>query len=102
MPGVSNDSEEEEEEKEEEEGFPEDQRAPEGEAEKGETKEGDGEEEERKGEGKEGEKPGFETRVFRLAAPIVSKKAKEVTRVTMDMLLRFRPDGYHIAHIHSD
>ena len=31
-----------------------------------------------------------------------STKAKEVTRVTMDMLLRLRADGFHIGHIHSD
>ena len=61
------------------------QRAPEGEA-------------ERKEEGKEE----FETRVFRLAAPMYSKKATEVTRAVMDMMLRLRADGYHIGHIHSD
>jgi hypothetical protein len=31
-----------------------------------------------------------------------SKKATEVTRVVMDMMLRLRADGYHIGHIHSD
>jgi len=31
-----------------------------------------------------------------------SKKAKEVTRVTMDMLLRLRADGFHKGHIHGD
>ena len=31
-----------------------------------------------------------------------SKKAKEVTRVVMDMLLRLRADGYHVGHIDSD
>ncbi|CAL1174186.1 unnamed protein product [Cladocopium goreaui] len=61
------------------------QRAPEGEAER-----------------KEEEKEEFETRVFRLAAPMYSKKATEVTRAVMDMMLRLRADGYHIGHIHSD
>ena len=31
-----------------------------------------------------------------------SKKAKEVTRVTMDMLRRLRADGFHIGHINSN
>jgi IS30 family transposase len=31
-----------------------------------------------------------------------SKKATEVTRAVMDMMLRLRADGYHIGHIHSD
>ena len=31
-----------------------------------------------------------------------SKKAKDVLRVTMDMLLRLRANGFHFAHIHSD
>ena len=65
------------------------QRAPEGEAEVEEGKE-------------EKEKEEFETRVFRLAAPMFSKKATEVTRAVMDMMLRLRADGYHIGHIHSD
>ena len=64
------------------------QKAPEGEGEK-------------KAE-KEEERKEFETRTFRLASPMFSKKAKEVVRATMDMLLRLRADGFHIAHIHSD
>ena len=63
-----------------------------------ERKEGAPEGEEKKEEGP----VEFETRTFRLDSPMFSKKAKEVVRVTMDMLLRLRADGFHIAHIHSD
>lgn len=75
------------------------QRAPEGEDEVPK------EESEQRPEEKEGEaekKEEFETGVFRLAAPMYSKKATEITRVVMDMMLRLRADGYHIGHIHSD
>ena len=76
---------------------PEVQRAPEGEAERKKEKV------EEKKEGEEEEKSAeFETRVFRLAAPMYSKKAKEATMVTMDVLLRQRADGFHSGHIHSD
>ena len=83
----------------EEEEAVEEERAPEGEVEEKENIEEEGEE---KKEGESEEAKEFETRVFRLAAPMFSKKAKEVTRVTMDMLLRLRADGYHVGHIHSD
>ena len=56
----------------------------------------------RKNEGESEEAAEFEARVFRLAAPMFSKKAKEVTCVTMDIILRLRADGYHVGHIHSD
>ena len=76
---------------------PEVQRAPEGEVERKKEKV------EEKKEGEEEEKSAeFETRVFRLAAPMYSKKAKETTMVTMDVLLRQRADGFHSGHIHSD
>ena len=75
------------------------QRAPEGEDEV--PKEESGQRLEEK-EGEAEKKEEFETRVFRLAAPMYSKKATEVTRVVMDMMLRLRADGYHIGHIHSD
>ena len=41
----------------------------------------------RKNEGEREEAAEFEARVFRLAAPMFSKKAKEVTCVTMDIIL---------------
>ena len=56
-----------------------------------ERKEGAPEGEEKKEEGP----VEFETRTFRLASPMFSKKAKEVVRVTMDMLLLLRADGFH-------
>ena len=62
-------------------------------------------EEERDDElGKAEEKPpkDFKIETFRLALPMHSKKAKEVTRTTMDMLLRLRMDGYSVAQIHTD
>ncbi|CAL1166872.1 unnamed protein product [Cladocopium goreaui] len=55
---------------------------------------------------KDGEKElqpgGFDTKIFRLASPMITKTAREVTRTTMDMLLRLRMDGFHIGRIHSD
>ena len=55
---------------------------------------------------KDGEQPlqpgGFDTKIFRLASPMITKTAREVTRTTMDMLLRLRMDGFHIGRIHSD
>ena len=67
--GILDDDEEEEEAVEEE-------RAPEGEVEEKEKIEEEGEE---KKEGESEEAKEFETRVFRLAAPMFSKKAKEVS-----------------------
>ena len=66
------------------------QRAPEGED------EAPKEESEQRPEEKEGEaekKEEFETGVFRLAAPMYSKKATEITRVVMDMMLRLELTG---------
>ena len=48
------------------------------------------------------EKKEVEIRVFRLVAPMISKKSKVVTKHTMEMLLRLRADGFHVAKIHSD
>ena len=72
------------------------QRAPDGEEEVP-KEEGEPRPEEKEGEAEKKEE--FETRVFRLAAPMFSKKATEVTRVVMDMMLRLRADRYHIGHI---
>ena len=43
-----------------------------------------------------------ELRVFRMALPMVTKTAKEVTRTTMEFLLRLRADGYQVHRIHCD
>ena len=77
------------------------EKAPEGEEREVEEKKAPEGEEKKEGSEKEGPKE-FETRIFRLAAPMFSKKAKEVVRAAMDMLLRLRADGFHVAHIHSD
>ena len=54
-------------------------------------------------DGEEALKPGgFDTKIFRLASPMITKTAREVTRTTMDMLLKLRMDGFHIGRIHSD
>ena len=87
--GIFEDSEEEKEDE------AEDVKAPEGEAEVQEK-------EQKKEVGKEEKEVEWETRVFRMATPMYSKKAKEVTGVVMDLLLRLRADGYHVGHIHSD
>ena len=91
--GIFDDPEEEEKEE------AEDEKAPEGEAEVQEK-------DEERGKKKDGEKDEkeveWETRVFRMASPMYSKKAKEVARVVMKMLLRLRADGYHVGYIHSD
>ena len=41
-----------------------------------------------------------ELRVFRMALPMVTKTSKEVTRTTMEFLLKLRADGYHVHRIH--
>ena len=67
--------------------------------------EGEGDEGAIEAEGKEGDAgppKDFKIEIFRLALPMHSKKSKEVTRTTMDMLLRLRMDGYSVAQIHSD
>ena len=41
-------------------------------------------------------------RVFRMALPMKSKKAREVVATVMEFVLRLRSEGYHIGRIHSD
>jgi hypothetical protein len=59
-------------------------------------------------EKKEGEvdpKPGgFDIKIFRLglAAAMITKTAREVTKTAMDFILKLRMDGFHIGRIHSD
>ena len=43
-----------------------------------------------------------EMRVFRMALPMKSKKAKEVVATVMEFVLRLRAEGYHVGRIHSD
>ena len=41
-------------------------------------------------------------RVFQMALPMKSKKAKEVVATVMEFVLRLRSEGYHVGRIHSD
>ena len=56
------------------------------------------EEEESEGE----EKEELEYRTYRLAIPMSSRDAREVTATAMDMILQLRTEGYHIGRIHTD
>ena len=60
--------------------------------------------EEEKGDGPEEPDPKeeLEMRVFKMALPMRSKKAKEVTRAAMEMILKLKMDGYQVSRIHSD
>ena len=54
-----------------------------------------------KKEGEEDPKPGgFDKKIFRLAAPMITKTAKEVTETTMDFILKLKMNGFHIGRIH--
>ena len=53
-------------------------------------------------DGPQGEDGDYEIRVFKMALPLRSKKAREVTRVAMEMVLKLKIDGYHVNRIHSD
>ena len=55
-----------------------------------------------KKEGEEELKPGgFDIKIFGLAAPMITKTAREVTKTAMDFILKLRMDGFHIGRIHS-
>ena len=41
-------------------------------------------------------------KVFRMAVPMTSKKAPEVTKAAMELVLRLRMDGYYVNAIHTD
>ena len=43
-----------------------------------------------------------EVRVFRLALPMITKTAREVSATAMEFVLRLRADGFHIGRIHCD
>ena len=44
----------------------------------------------------------FEIKTFHLALPMLTKKAMEVTKATMEMVLRLKMDGYTVNRIHTD
>ena len=45
---------------------------------------------------------GFDIKIFRLAAPMQTKTSKQVTKTTMEFLLKLKMDGFHVGRIHSD
>ena len=51
-----------------------------------------------------GEKMGddWEVRVFRLAAPMATKRTEETLRTAIEFVLRLRADGYTVNQIHTD
>ena len=63
---------------------------------------GEGEADPEGDEEKSKDEDAYEIRVFKMALPLRSKKAREVTRVAMEMVLKLRMDGYHVTCIHSD
>ena len=58
----------------------------------------DGEEDQR-GEEEDTE---WEIKVFRMAAPLATKKSEEVLGVIMEFVLRLRTDGFWVSQIHTD
>ena len=58
----------------------------------------DGEEE----QGEEKEDTEWEVKVFRMAAPLATKKSEEVLGVIMEFVLRLRTDGFWVSQIHTD
>ena len=45
---------------------------------------------------------GFNVQVFRMALPMSSKHASEVTQTAMEFILRLRADGFFISKVHTD
>ena len=43
-----------------------------------------------------------EVRIFRLALPMITKTAREVSATAMEMLIKLKVDGFTVAKIHSD
>lgn len=48
------------------------------------------------------EDPEWEVKVFRMAAPLATKKAEECLQMVMEMILRLRTDGYWVSQVHTD
>ena len=44
----------------------------------------------------------FRIEVYRVALPMHSKKSREVTRTTMEMITKLRMDGFSVNQIHAD
>ena len=45
---------------------------------------------------------GFDTKIFRLVAPMQTKTAREVIKTAMEFLLKLKMDGFHVGRIHTD
>ena len=48
------------------------------------------------------EKKDFEVKVFRLVAPMASKRGEEVLGAVADMIFRLKSDGFEVNQVHSD
>ena len=53
-------------------------------------------------EKKEDKEEKMEVRVFRLAAPLATKRTEETLRTAIEFVLRLRADGYYVNQIHTD
>ncbi len=64
----------------------------------------DGLEEHKPGEEEEAieEKEDYEVKVFRMLAPLESKRAEGVLHAVADMILRLKADGFEVVQVHSD
>ena len=56
-------------------------------------------EEQKKDSGKD---EGWEVRVFRMAAPLATKRTEETLRTAIEFVLRLKADGYTVTQIHTD
>ena len=56
----------------------------------------------REGEIDEEEEEDWEIKVFRMAAPLATKRSDEVLGVVMEFVLRLRADGYWVSQVHTD
>ena len=50
---------------------------------------------------REEEKDEMEVRVFRLAAPLATKRTEETLRTAIEFVLRLKADDYHVSQIHT-
>ena len=55
-----------------------------------------------KGGPEEEEEQEWEVKVFRMAAPLATKKSEEVLGAIMEFILRLRADGFWVSQIHTD
>lgn len=48
------------------------------------------------------ERKEFEVKVFRMVAPMTSKRGEEVLEAVADMIFRLKSDGFEVRQVHSD